>query len=854
MAGPKTSPTPATVARDLAFALVLACALSSGACGGSSPSTNGAAPGGARDAGIRDARGGLTGSDDGDSASPGEADAASRAEAGVDAALDPVTLFTVDVPNVVRRSNVVLAKPNTAPADAMALGNGTLGVAAWAANGFTAQLNRSDTFPDRKSLGQVVIPGLAPLTAATDFSGHVDLYDATLFESGGGMTATAYVRADAPEMVVEVTGADPSAMQTVQLELWSGRSPTGKASNGVATLSETWQDTGTGSTGETFGVLSAVTVRGRNVTASVVDALTVQVAFQPSADGSFRVLIAAPSYAGGDAMTAAAAVLGSDAGAASAALGAAHLTFWHDYWNRIGLVEMTSPDGAADYLEALRTNYLYLTAAESRGTFPGSQAGLADLFDYLQDTQPWFPAGYWFWNTRMLVAANMSSGAFDMNTPVWNLYRSNVANIRAWTQSKMGGRAGLCVPETMRFNGNGYWYGGESDASCDESASPNYNALTITSGAEVGLWIWQQYLMSGDQTFLSANYPVMSGAAQFLLSYATAGTDGLLHTTANAHETQWNVQDPTTDIVAMQALFPAVIAAAGVLGTDAALVAQLRAALPKIPPLPRTDEANHTQLLTASSDAAGQDVFAISYQPSATKHNSENLDLEAVWPYGLVGDTSADLALARRTYAHRMFVADADWTFDALQAARLGLATEVASDLTHDTEQYQGFVSGLGLLSGGTNDGKSEPYIEQAGVAAAAINEALVQDYDDLLRIAPAWPSGWDASGTVFIHASSKVDVAVKDGVVTLAVLEAGTSTSFNVRNPWPGQAATVIDGGTNAIVVPSTSAATFTVPTTAGRWYAIVPASAAASPPSVHVTASPAAKAITLGSVRLGL
>jgi hypothetical protein len=860
MADPKTSPTSAKAARDLAlaFVLALALALSSGACG-SSPSASGAAPGGASDAGIRDATGGLTGSDDGDSPSSGEAGAASGADArgAIDAALDPVTLFTVDVPNVVRRSNVVLAKPNTAPADAMALGNGTLGVAAWAANGFTAQLNRSDTFPARKSPGQVVIPGLSSLTGATDFSGHVDLYDATLVESGGGMTATAYVRADAPEMVVDVTGADPSAMQTVRLELWSGRSPTGKASDGIATLSETWQDTGTGSTGQTFGALSGVTVGGRNVSASVVDALTVQVAFQPDADGSFRVLIAAPSYAGGDAMTAATTVFGSDASATSvtsAALVAAHLAFWHDYWNRVGLVEMTSPDGAADYLEALRTNYLYLTAAESRGPLPGSQAGLADLFDYLQDTQPWFPAGYWFWNTRMLVAANMSSGAFDMNTPVWNLYRSNVANIQAWTQSKMGGRGGLCVPETMRFNGNGYWYGGESDASCDESASPNYNALTITSGAEVGLWIWQQYLMSGDQTFLSANYPVMSGAAQFLLAYATPGTDGLLHTTANAHETQWNVQDPTTDIVAMQALFPAVISAAGILGTDAALVAQLRAALPKIPPLPRTDQANHTQLLTASSDAAGQDVFAISYQPSATKHNSENLDLEAVWPYGLVGDTSADLALARRTYAHRMFVADADWSFDALQAARLGLAGEVANDLTHDTEQYQGFVSGLGLLSGGTNDGKSEPYIEQAGVATAAINEALVQDYDDLLRIAPAWPSGWNASGTVFIHASSKVDVAVKDGVVTLAVLEAGASTSFNVRNPWPGQAAIVIDGATETIVVPSTSAATFTLPTTAGRWYAIVQANTAASPPSVQVTGIPAAKSIALGSVQMGL
>ena len=144
----------------------------------------------------------------------------------------------------------------------MALGNGSLGVAVWAGNGFTAQLNRSDTFPDRKAPGQVVIPGLAALTGAPDFHGHVDLYDAMLIETGGGMTATTFVRADAPEMIVDVAGADPSSMQSVQLKLWTGRSPTAQAGGNLASLAETWQDTGGGSSGQTFGSLAAVTVGG----------------------------------------------------------------------------------------------------------------------------------------------------------------------------------------------------------------------------------------------------------------------------------------------------------------------------------------------------------------------------------------------------------------------------------------------------------------------------------------------------------------------------------------------------------------------------------------------------------------
>jgi hypothetical protein len=820
---------------------LLVAALAAGACGQSSNASNdgGAPPG--TDGGAGDG-GGSAASDGG-------------ANDGGDAGPMKVTAFTMDTPNVVRRSNIVLGQPNGLPQQSMALGNGTLGAAVWADGGFTAQLNRSDTFPDRKSLGQVTIPGLAPLTTAADFAGHVDLYDAMLVESGGGMGATVFVRADAPEMVVDVTGADPTSMQTVKIALWSGRSPTPAASNGVATLEETWVDSsGLGDSGGMFGVLSGVTVGGRNVSASVVDPLTVEVSFQPNSDGSFRVVIAAPTWAGGDAMSTAVAALGSDATAPSTTLRAGHLASWHDYWGRVGLVELTSTDGVADYIEALRTNYLYLSAAEKGGPFPGSQAGLADLFDFLEDTQPWFPAGYWVWNLRMQIAANMTSGAFDTNTPVFDLYQSNVSNIETWTMSKMGGRAGICLPETMRFNGNGYWYGGEDNASCDETTTPSYNSLTLTSGAEIALWVWQQYSMTGDRSFLSTNYPVMSESARFLLAYATVGSDGLLHTTANAHETQWNVMDPITDIVAMQALFQAVVSAAGVLGMDADLVTQLQSALTKLPPLPRTDAATHMQLLTAADDAAGQDVFALSYEPSAPQHNGENLDLEAVWPYGLIGDTGASTELAKRTYTSRMFVDDADWSFDAIDAARLGLGAEVGSGLVASTEKYQSFVNGLALLSGGTNDGSSDPYVEQLGIVTTAVNEALVQDYDGLLRIAPALPPGWDASGTVFIQGGSKVDVQVRGGVVVIAIVEAGSTASITVRNPWPGQAATVVDGGANAIVAPATSASTFSVPLVAGHWYAVVPASAAGALPNVLVTGAPATSKKTLGSVTLGM
>src|SRR5690349_17340231 len=226
--------------------------------------------------------------------------------AGVARAASPTTAwragaFSVNVPNLVRRSDVGLGAANAKPEQAMPLGNGVLGAAVWAAGGFTAQLNRSDTQPLRLSPGWLTIPGLSRLTGAPDFTAHLDLYDATLVESGGGMTATIWLRADKDELVVDVTGAPPATMQTAQVQLWSGRSPQAKATGSVGLLAQTWKDdTNPGASGGTFGALAAVSAGGRGVSASVVDSRTVRVSFTPRSDGTFRVVAVAPHWAGGD--------------------------------------------------------------------------------------------------------------------------------------------------------------------------------------------------------------------------------------------------------------------------------------------------------------------------------------------------------------------------------------------------------------------------------------------------------------------------------------------------------------------------------------------------------------------------
>ena len=712
--------------------------------------------------------------------------------------------FNVDVGGVVGRSDIVLEHPNLRPDQAMPLGNGRLGVAVWSEGGLTLQLNRADTLPGRLSPGQLVLPGLRRLVEAPDYAGRLDLYRGEFRESGGGMSATVYVQPDTDAAVIEVRGADPDARQSVLLHLWQPRRPQAVAQQGVGTLAETWQEKGeAGASGQAFGSLAAVAAQARDVRAEAQGPLAVRLSFRPGADGSFRVLVAAPAWQGGDAARRAEQLLA----AAGRITGAAHRDWWSAFWHRAGLMKLDSADGVAPYMENLRAIDLYATAAESRGPLPGSQAGVADLFSSLRDRHRWAPSAYWHWNLRMQVAANLGAGLYDLNEPYFDLYRSNLARIEAWTRAQMDGRPGACVPETMRFNGAGYenegWLGGPG-INCSAKSPPYYNARTLTTGAEVSLWIWRQYLATQDRAFLAANYPVMAASARFLLAYARPGADGLLHTfPSNAHETQWDVHDPTTDIAAMQTLFPAVIAAARALRTDAALAARLQQALPRIPSFPLQKTGGGT-VIGPSSDA------------HARIDNTENIGLEPVWPYGLIGDGGPLHALGVRTWLQRPNRSENDWSLDPIDAARLGLADGMKTALVQLTEKYQAYPSGFARFTG------PEFYVEQVGVVATALQEALVQDHDGLIRIAPAWPKDWSADATVHISQRSKVDVQVREGVPTTVVIEAGADGDMAVRNPWPGQAAEVVVSGSGRRVAEASGQDALRFRAQAGKDYLV--------------------------------
>ncbi|MGC2185720.1 MAG: glycoside hydrolase [Terriglobales bacterium] len=703
-------------------------------------------------------------------------------------ALPDQRLFKIDAQGLVRRSDIVLKRPNTMTGEAMALGNGTLGAAVWAEDGFTAQLNRADTLPLRLSPGQLVVPGLAKLASASDFSARVDMYDGEFQEQGGGLTATAYIQKSTDVFELDVSGADPAVLQTAILKLWEPRHPVVQTADGWAVISETWQDTvEAGASGQTFGSLAAVKAEARDVRVEQTSPLSATLSFHPRADGTFRILVAAPGWRGGDGEKAAAPIL-----EAAAKLGPDdHRKAWHAFWERAFLMKLSSPDGMAEYFENLRTIDLYAAAGESLDRFPGSQAGIGDLYSSIRDAHQWGPSAYWHFNLRMQVAANLGAGLPELNQSYFRLYRENLPAMLKWTHDHMGGREGICIPETMRFNGQGYenetWLHVPAPINCGEDYPPYYNARTLSTGAEVSLWIWEQYRFTNDMDFLRTNYPVMREAARFLFAYATRGKDGKLHTyPANANENVWDVHDPITNVAAMRALFPAVAEAATLLKVDPELVATLRSATTQLPDFPIVRVSDRSALV--SSAAAFDDtIFAESYDPAAPIHNVENTALEPVWPYSLIADDGPMHGIAVRTFMARRNQNEADWSWDPIEAARLGMAGQVKSSLLALTTRYQLYPNGLAKFFG------EEFYVEQIGVLTGALQEALAQDYDGLLRVAPAWPDDWSADATIALHYGGRARVLIRKGQLQGIAIQAGARSMLRLRNPWPNQNVEVI-------------------------------------------------------------
>ena len=122
----------------------------------------------------------------------------------------------------------------------------------------------------------------------------------------------------------------------------------------------------------------------------------------------------------------------------------------------------------------------------------------------------------------------------------------------------------------------------------------------------------------------------------------------------------------------------------------------------------------------------------------------------------------------------------------------MGRSDLYQSALLSGISNFMTYPQGFGTYGGG---GSRDIQTEFTAVQTLGAHEALVQNYDGLLRLANAWPPDWEAVAWLPTEGGHRVGLEVTGGVCRVATVDLGsTHPAMRIRNPWPGETFTVRD------------------------------------------------------------
>lgn len=514
-----------------------------------------------------------------------------------------------------------------------------------------------------------------------------------------------------------------------------------------------------------------------------------------------------------------------------------HSAYWKSIWNR------SFVDYGDDYLNNLWYLTMYYAHASQGGKYPGRFNN--GLWGWNHDVQQW--NFYFHWNQQQLYWPLNTAGFHDLITPYLD-YRFHSLRFAKKDAKVVYKADGAFVSDVT--NRNGY---NRIDADVKDNHTPV---------AEIALDFWRQYQFTNDKKFLKEQaLPFILEASRFFQSLLVKESDGLYHAKeGTGYEGVIKLHDGLTELVYTRKLFTVALEALKLAKVDIPEAKIYRDIIDHLAPLPVVKAAQglikldeHGAIINRGIfkgySAPGNQIIAagwgikeknwlttwyqtddpqFAYLLSPGDKNQKPAEFKVldgifpavpwspVFPSGLVGLKQKEESLFKvMTSTLRLYgTENMGWEPVPIVMARLGLAKELAINLSQFPAKWQFFVNGWGHISPeveedahgtsyfkansvnvvGSVTGEKVPVpawpfrhmsMEAMSVLATAMNESMLQSHDGTIRVFPAFNSAKNGRFTLHAQGGFVVSSEMREGKVVWIALKSINGQDCKLELPW---------------------------------------------------------------------
>jgi len=674
------------------------------------------------------------------------------------------------------RCNVVCDSPSADAKGSMPLGNGDIGLNAWVepSGDLVFFISKTDAWDENMRLvkvGKVRVRFELPLAVASGFRQELKLREGAFEIRNPKLEVRVWVDANHPVIEVNAKSLDGKPLAaTATAEPWrTAKQPCDPGYPNFASLAPfSWPDTVLKATAKQIGWFHRNTASPwrDNLKLQKLDALA-QTENDPILGRTFGAILRGDNFvAASDTALKTAAPAGelalrvhvltsfapdwqaalekqADAVEALPDRWAAHGRWWNEFWNRSWI--FADGDKAAESVTRAYTLQRWMNACAGRGVFPIKFNGSiftvdkADKRGFDADYRAWGGC-YWWQNTRLSYWSMPGSGDLDQMTALFNMYQKALP-VRQLATKTYYGHGGAFFPETMTFWGayNDRNYGTNRTNKADGLTDNGFIRRYWQGGIEMVALMLDYYDFTQDAKFRDATLvPFANEIIMFFDQHWKRGADGkILFEPSQSLETWWVCTNPLPEVAGLRCVIPRLHQ---ITGTNT-----WQKTLDALPPVPLSDDK--TRLVPAAK--------------FTSKHNAENPELYAVFPYRLYGVGKPGLDVALETWRRRTHKGGGCWRQDPVQAALLGLTAEAQAFVTGNAKSTaRGFR--FPAFWGAGFDWM--PDQDHGGVLMSALQAMLVQYEGDKILVLPAWPNNWNASFKLHAPRQTTVEGVYRNG------------------------------------------------------------------------------------------